>query len=345
MSSHSIPKILDFLRLCSRLERTPGFSTAALGLSYDRIAQLAQTNDLMFDANKKRLELRFPLQALPLLLPSSPVMMGQRSATTDVGPVSLATYMAMMDDITTWALVLADSKRSRAGKSVCLRAAWNPNRRQPMTGPEEVEFVCQVKKIGRNLAFVGAEVRDSGTKELICYGSHIKYMPMGVVIDFALSSTGWGLTKLYSTHVLSDPKPFSDNVTTDLFEPLQLCNDDCDNDDATMATFTPSKVHASLGGPIHGGCQAVLMEIAANEYAGRQQDPNKLDGKTRLRLDSISVDYMSPPKSKFVHLKVDQAVGRAACRDCDALSLRVQLVGADDGRAKSEGSFNYSLQT
>jgi acyl-coenzyme A thioesterase PaaI-like protein len=333
MSSRSIHKLLDFIRLSSRLEGTPGFSPAALGLSYDHISQLSNTAAVSFDESSKTLKLRFPLEALP------------KRSTSPV--VSLSTYMAMMDDVTTWALVLADSKRSRAGISVSLQAAWNPTLKTTIStttsaSEQVVLFTAAVKKIGRNIGFVGAEIRDAATNELLCFGSHIKYMPMGPLTDFALSSTGWELTKLYSEHILSVPKAV--DTSTDLFESFRLHKRS--DDSSTMASFTPSKVHASLGGPIHGGCQAVLMEMAAQEYV-KQQQLSELDSGFQLRLHSMAVEYMSPPKSKQVHLKVENIDSSASTGQTDdssrsQLSLRVQLAGGDgDGRAKSEGLLNF----
>lgn len=386
--SSSIQKLLDFLKLSSRLEGTtpPGFSTAGLGLSYDGISQ--RMDLLSFDASSNTLKLRFPLKELPMRRRTS-----SSSSYTTSDEVALSTYLAMMDDITTWALVLADTERGRAGKSVCLQASWNPAVRQQqqqdqvMASLQEeeeavVEFTATVKKIGRNIGFVGAEIRDVATNQVVCYGSHVKYMPMGVVTDFMLSSKGWGLTKLYSEHVLSvrtppmvltkDPVDSIIQTTTtatdhNLMDSFRVHNATKNNAGPTFAaSFTPSKEHASLGGPIHGGCQAVLMEMAANAYYNTSRiahnNNNPHDQKpSELRLDSISVDYMSPPKSKVVHLNVhDDDCYQHSAASCEAngdnnnnessqLSLlqqqksllRVQLKG-DDDRVKSEGLLHFS---
>lgn len=317
--SKAIPKLLDFLNLCARIEGTPGFSTTALGLSHGAVSKdLAAVS---FDASAKALKLRFSLESLPMRVSSE--------------PVSLSTYMAMMDDITTWALVLADAKRGRAGKSIRLHAAWNPAPRPQQ--PTEVEFTATVKKIGQNIGFASAEIRVVGTNALICYGSHVKYMPMGPFTDFALSSTGWELTKLYSEYVLSEPRQLDKSAR--LMESFRLHNDTV-SPSSTIFTFTPCKAHASLGGPIHGGCQAMLMERAATQYV-----EGDMQGGS-LTLDSISVDYMSPPKARVVHLHVQDAAA-AGCNTARKRppllqTLRVQLRGGENGLVMSEGLLCFS---
>lgn len=307
-----VQKLLDFLKLSSRVERTPGFSSA-LGLSFDSISKLPK-DAIDFDRSTKSLKLRLPTDPLRSKLSND---------------IYLSTYMAALDDITTWALVLADDKRSRAGVSVALRSEWGPKRKLASRISDAVDITATVSKIGNNMGFCNAQVRDPASGELVCFGSHIKYMPMGFVTDFALKN--WNLTKLYSEYGLKDPEPQQHKAEIDsLFENnLRIDNFD-------TGRFSASKAHSSLGGPIHGGCQAVLMERIGTEYA------TKCFGHA-ARLDSISVDYMSPPRSKEVVLKVDEIVHHQQESSLSASTIRVRLVG-DDERVKSEGVLHFSQQ-
>lgn len=324
----------------------------------------------------------------------------------DINCASLATHAALLDEFTTWALVLADG---RAGVSVNLQAHRAPpplpddggedgieqqllERQQQQSfnnnqknDPCWVDLEATVTKIGRNLGFVrgaiywhpgGAGASSSSSSQskqqqpqkrrLLSHGSQVKYLPMGFLTDFALSQRGWPLTKLYSEHCLSDPEsPPSTNV----LESLQICpettatthrfderlrNDE--NIHNTIATFQATPAHASLGGTIHGGCQAVLMERAADEFVRRllRKRPHhsaKLQSNppTSFQLESISVDYLSTP-SRHVGLRVVETIPSSPSlvwlvqEPHSRLTLRVQLFNVADGRVSSEGLLRYCIK-
>ena len=192
-----------------------------------------------------------------------------------------------------------------------------------ITPKDEVDIVAKVKKIGRNLGFTGAEVRDAGG--VVCCASHIKYLPMGFTTDMALSSYGWNAAILYSEYFLS-PKPLHNIPSlSEVFDSLTFVSD-------MKATFEPSPIHASLGGPIHGGCQAILMELVATQVAKRELATNAVE------LDAIYVEYMSPPSSRTVELQVNVLPHSESSA---MTNLNVLLLG-EDGRAKSEGILRYS---
>jgi acyl-coenzyme A thioesterase PaaI-like protein len=291
-------KLFEFVKLSGRVEKEAGFATV-LGINYESLVH----RHVSFD-KKHGLTVRLPLDAERLL--------PQRDS------VSLSTYLALIDDITTWALILGDAKRSRAGKSVTMFA-----QRGPSTPKDEVDIVAKVKKIGRNLGFVGAEVRGAGG--LVCCASHIKYLPMGFIYDTALSSYGWKAATLYSDYVLS-PKSVDDApLLSEVFDSLTFVSD-------SKATFEASPIHASLGGPIHGGCQAILMELVATEVAKRELETDAVE------LDAIHVEYMSPPSSKTVELLVDVL---PHSESSEIININLRLLG-EDGKAKSEGVLRYS---
>ena len=75
--------------------------------------------------------------------------------------------------------------------------------------------------------------------------------------------------------VLNDPEVIVD-ADEDLFQSFHYTN--------SVATFTATKAHASLGGPIHGSCQAMLMEMIATEKLQHNYE-----------MDSMSIQYLGAP--------------------------------------------------
>jgi hypothetical protein len=304
-SRRALSKLFDFIKMQDRLENTPGFSSA-LGLSYDSLVNKQDAVTI----NQNDITLRYPVTA-DCLLPRQ-------------NEISLSTYLAVIDDVTTWALVLGDEKRSRPGKSISLNLWACPDTSVARQPGDEVDIVASTQKIGNNIGFSNATVKDAATNKHLCYASHVKYLPMGPLFDMALSSYGWKATTLYAEHFLEHPVGAQETPLTDLFDSLTFVSD-------TTATFHVEPAHASLGGPIHGGCQAVLMEMVAAHVAERLFN--------NVKLDSIQIQYMSPPRSKSGDIEIRTET--LSCNDAtgDIIS-RVKLVG--DERTKSEGILTFS---
>lgn len=299
-----INKLFDFLKLVSRIEKKPGFSSL-LGLSHSRLSLLSP-DQITFE--NKDLTLQLPLDT-HLHLPHQKI-------------VSLSTYLSIIDDTTTWALVLSDPARSRAGVSVSLQLECGPAASKCRPG-DLVNVISRTSKIGRKIGFAEAEVRDAKSNELICFGTHVKYLPMGYLADFALSSYGWPLLMMYTDYVSSaEEDEKEDFLFEDGFGSFQM------EENGNRGTFVASRCHSSLGGPLHGGCQAVLMELAATRVAEREL------GASLVSLEYISVDYLSPPNSKDVSLEVEPIT------QCNAgMTVRVKLM--TKGRCKSVGILRF----
>jgi len=333
-SKASVQKLLDFLNLYNRVEGTPGFSTTALGLSRTDVGRILleqQDEHPLRFVEQQQLHFRYPIH---------------RHLRGGLTAHSLSTHLAVIDEVTTWALVLADPVRSRAGVSVHLQARWcgGPARHGMFLAPHYVDITSTVTKIGHKLGFVRAEIFNAG--ERIGYGSHIKYLPMGFVTDFALSRRGWGLAQWYAQHWLPEPTPQYDHDDAkfkDLFESFQVVKDVGDDNDAPsdgtlMASFQPTESHASLGGALHGGCHAVLMERAADAYLQQQHSSSKLPP---LQLDAMSVEYLASPSAQHaVGLRIAETIAGSS-RNSKDVTLRVQLLDQVDGRTKSEGLLHY----
>ena len=303
--SRSISRLMEVLQFASRLEKSPGFSNY-LGLTTEFYAGRS-AKELSFDANT--LDLRIPITS-QICFPKQ-------------NQVSLSTYMAILDDATTWALVLGDKKRGRAGVSVSLGGEWGQAARK---APDEVDIQATVSKIGRNMGFVQATIKDTCTGELICHGSHIKYLPMGFVMDFAQSSSGRPFARWLAKHFLNDKPMLAMRPLDSLFDSFCMQSD-------TQATFVIAPEHASLGGPIHGGCQMMLMELAATETLKRTH-PN-----VNAELESATIEYIASPGENSAEISVE-------ILPCSTSypTIVAQVCLNSRGRTSSIGKLRFSYQ-
>jgi hypothetical protein len=182
--SSSIPKMLDLLKVVSHLERKSQFSSS-MGIDYDFFRTLSLTDELTWDASSQTLTTVVPMNA-NLLLPSLSSESGTTASSglgsrTDQTLGTLSTYQALIDDLTTWAFVLADPKRGRAGVSVALGTEWAPSQfHSPklLKVGDAVVIRSQVNKVGANVGFANATVH-AFTGEPLCFGSHVKFLSLG----------------------------------------------------------------------------------------------------------------------------------------------------------------------
>ena len=301
-TSRSISKLIEVLKVAAKMEKAPGFSKY-LGLTPDFYTKLPP-EELSFDRNK--FHVRLPI--------SDRIFLPQRNA------MSLSTYLAIIDETTTWAFVLADEKRGRAGVSVSLDAKWGP---AAMIPTDSVDISATVTKVGKNLGFVQAEITDSHSKQLVCHGSHIKFLPMGPLMDFITSSRGAPLTRWFADNFVNAPPTHDERPLAALFDSFQMQSD-------TRATFKVKPDHASLGGPIHGGCQAVLTELAATETLVR------LFPDRTMTMDSIHVEYLSSPSPNEAELDVQVL---PMSESSPIVTVKVELISR--GRTSSVGMLQF----
>jgi hypothetical protein len=108
--------------------------------------------------------------------------------------LSLATNLAIIDEHTTLATFAAKPKTLRPGVSVQLQA----NLYHPIPVGAEVDIVSSVTRMGRNLAFVSAELIGEDGR-VHCRGSQVKFLPVdSLVADSILSSpSSWPFIKAY----------------------------------------------------------------------------------------------------------------------------------------------------
>lgn len=294
-------KFLDVLKLIHKLEPSPGFSQA-LGTTFHDLSSLLSSSIQVED---KGSIVRVELPVTDALCVSG--------RTT----VSLSTYMAIMDDLTTYSLMTVDGGRPGVSVSMNMEAAAS----QTTTAAAEIKWVAitaRTRKVGRNLGFTSAEIRDASTDRMICHGSHIKFLPMGFLADHLLQY-GWPVLQWWYDLPNFQPPTLQKKDRVSLKEVMSSYN-------ATTGTLRVAPHHASLGGPIHGGCQAVLMEMAASSVA-----ESELPG---CYLQSISIEYLAKPSCQQVDTQV-----RIVHQESHLLTLQVTLLC--DGKAKAEGILNY----
>ena len=300
MPARDVTKLIDFIKLQGHiLEKVPGFSST-LGFSHQRIQALAPA--ITFQDSS--LSVQLPVTE-SLLLP------GRKE-------VSLGTYAALIDDVTTWAIFLDNPKAAKPGVSVSLRA----DRSGPSVKPgDEITITGRVDKTGRNMGFLSADIHNSRTGDLLCRSSHVKYLAsLGFVTDQALTSYGWKIAEMYANQ-LPDVSGQGAKTMEDLFGPIQFLDDRR----AVLDTLTPH--YASPGGPIHGGAQAVLIEIAGAHAAEKVS--------SSLQLRSIHVEYLSSPRAP-----VEMVVDCHPQQDPSVLEVTVSLNGG--GRCLSRGFLQFS---
>jgi hypothetical protein len=187
MSSSYIRKAGEFIKVVNQLEKHPGFG---LALGFSSLHVRAE----QFQFEDKTLKIKLPLTSS---------LLWSDSKTSNVG--LLSTFAALIDETTSLALVVADPSRGRPGVSVVLSVEVGPGL-TALTVGDEVEIISHVQRTGRNLGFTKAEIRSVPTGQLICTGSHIKFLNnYGRLGNFFLSSYGWPFFKGYGDVALKDP--------------------------------------------------------------------------------------------------------------------------------------------
>ena len=315
--SRSIQRLLHLLNLKSRLgQQGPNFSHA-LGLTSERLFK----ENFAHNSTTRTLTYRYTVSS-------------RLGLTIQDTNVALSTYMAIMDDVTTWSVLARNLKRPRPGVSVSLSAEWGPGATLGLEPGSVVDITATLTKTGQNLGFIQAEIRDAKTGSLVCFGSHTKYLSAGgwLLDNLALRKVGQAMVGFYAKFFLSDPTPSIGSPMSDLFVTL-------DFETHTKARFTPNPKHANFFGNVHGGCQGILMELV-----GRQVAMHSL-ATASVELDSISVSYMDSASSvENVELEITASVLNLKLPHSCTLLLVVKKTAAaeeDDRKVVSEGKLTF----
>lgn len=323
-SSVYAKRFSEYFRLVKGLERPLGFFRC-LGLDNDKMLDPAvKTHSLDYDTKTKLVQVRTPLQ--PSFLQIDSILKEQVNKKTTKPQVALSTYMAIMDEMTTWGLGVTEIEKGLPGVSVSMQMEWIDEDASATTFDDDTFPIVAnnyMNKIGRNLGFCRTEFRNELTNKLICIGTHIKFLPMDRVSEFALSKYGWPYLQHYVTFLLQQRRADDDTPIS-----MAECMKTFTWDPMTgQATIKSDPVHRSQGGPVHGGAQAVMMELGAQALVQHQHG----DG---WKMESLGIEFLNAPKHGLTVLK-----GNVEPVGTDRLSVILQLTCADS--CKSEGTFVF----
>ena len=242
---------------------------------------------------------------------------------------SVSTYLALIDELTTQAVLAAKPKVLLAGVSVQLQAQLlTPIDDDALL--DEVDILSTTTRMGRNLAFLGAQVVNPKDGTVYCQASHVKYLPTG----------NWIMDP-----ILRNPNlfPLVQQVTkswqlpnyTDNKESLQSVIEDhltIDDDKPGYATFDVQKKHTNPFVTLHGGCQAILMERVGLELAA-----DAIDDNDKVRLESQHIYYQTAGTGQV----------NVECRILQQTSSRIvmqaQILQAKSNKIVSEGTLQWEV--
>ena len=172
----------------------------------------------------------------------------------------------------------------------------------------EIDIASTISKVGMNLAFARIQISSVDSRDTICFGQHIKFMKKPPV-RFRMLPLALAYYRYFEPSA-----PACEANRDDVYAALQ-------RESPTKYRFTLKPIHASLGSPIHGGCQATLMEMCAKPYA--KEELSAAD----VRLKSIQVEYLSTPRSKDVDIIIGDVLSKAGGQQ---IILRVQIASRSD---------------
>eukprot|EP00550_Attheya_septentrionalis_P009101 CAMPEP_0198284762 /NCGR_PEP_ID=MMETSP1449-20131203/4202_1 /TAXON_ID=420275 /ORGANISM="Attheya septentrionalis, Strain CCMP2084" /LENGTH=314 /DNA_ID=CAMNT_0043981975 /DNA_START=201 /DNA_END=1142 /DNA_ORIENTATION=+ len=222
------------------------------------------------------------------------------------GEMPLSGFLAVFDEVTTWAIVAQDRKR-RPGLSITLSAQVGPattttttTARRGIQAGDTVQINAKVVKSGKVLAFTEAEAIDVTTGDVICTGRHTKYLPMPFLFELGLGPL-FPLVKMYTNRL---PPKYNDDWMDPTIDDLLQFKDMSANH--KTGTFHVENDHNNPLGSVHGGCQAMGIEMIGQGYADASL-------KTPMRLHSITTTYMSTGRKEitfdanWIHVANDSA--------------------------------------
>ena len=278
--------------------------------------------------------------------------------------VPLSALLALIDNVTTWALVQhpkQNSKGRRPGVSVQLYTEYVHPLFQSLQSKEQndifqsssssppvsiqsgdyIDIEVQITKMGRNLGFTKAEIKDSKSGQIICKGRHTKYLAnMDWLTEIALGRL-WSLTSwLAGTYLSFSPRSYSnkfktENTSDEFISSTSIKRDSSvlgdglesnstitnqatqqvpslllpnmlswhsTNEDLTAATFMIENQHTNELGLLHGGCQGMLMEKIGMEYFLKLQ--KNQENPSRQKTKSQNFDEFKNKKWQLKSMNV-----------------------------------------
>jgi acyl-coenzyme A thioesterase PaaI-like protein len=296
----SIPVLLDFLRLQNRLEEFQGKHGFGdfLGLtvseethnnSYytDRHSGSVCKVDLWWEETgispyQPALVYRYHLPDCLKFLNVN----NENGGTLASNDIQLSTYMSILDEVSTWSMILGTFPHPRPGVSVNMSAEWTCTNKS--THPQKsVDVVTTLTKTGQNIGFLRCDVRDPETSQVLCQFQHTKYLNPDWLFRLLLAPPVRWVLEQASQHLF----PYLLNLRTRKQKEMhdnQNILDSFEIIDSSTATFQVRSHHTNGFGGLHGGVQAILMENLGRAVV-KQHIPNA----KHIKCKRISVSYQS----------------------------------------------------
>lgn len=284
--------------------------------------------------------------------------------------IHLSTLTSILDEVTTLGMIAATlpSGYPRPGVSVTMATQWGPGGMTSLgwnknKNGRTIDIVTTITKKGQNLGFIRAEVKDPISGDVICYFQHTKYLPVGWLMGIVLSPLGrWGLSScseylfplgkmIQSIAALSNGRStttISTAADDDILHSFQLTG-------PSTAMFEVGPQHTNGFGGLHGGVQAMLMELLGREVSKRtflahssshmalSSSSSSFDGSPTshsnnnnnnisIFCDRLQISYQSSA-SKFVELQAfvmmtDEQHDQQQQLDRSVITIRIVIVRA-----------------
>ncbi|KAG7341810.1 hypothetical protein IV203_006902 [Nitzschia inconspicua] len=355
-TTKSIPTLLEFLSLQRRLEDLQshqGFGDF-LGLTVAPSENLGTSNSSSFN-NVSKGDLRWeettdvpphhPALVYRYQLPKTLqyLQLDNDEIRNDDNPaIRLSTYMSILDEVSTWSMILNTFPHPRPGVSVTMSTEWGPAAYTKLMNSsiEAVDITTTVTKQGQTMGFLRSEVRDPVTSQVICHVQHTKFLDPGRWFRMLLTPQArWGLNIL-SSHVfpmLKKNEKVKDQEEDEI-ERAKRIMDSFTITGPSTATFQVRPQHTNGFGGLHGGVQAILMENLGHKVVKQQ-----ISNLTRLRCKRILASYQSSA-SKKVKLQAYVLQSQPTER---TITLRVVVERDSSGPSVSvsEGILEFEYET
>lgn len=262
---------------------------------------------------------------------------------------SVGLFTALMDDLSTDAcfrvgLPSAPGLSLQMQTEVVDKVKARERFLNPTEENSEVDIINSVTKLGKTISHTRTDFRCAQTQELICFSSHVKYMPSGS----AMLDQLFGNRFLYEWYLwlalqeskipVYEEKPLLDDV---IRSNLEYCVDNAARSEQSdgsrpLATFNCSTEHTNPFGALHGGCHAMVMEQVALTHA------RSVLHSDNILLEAMQVEYISAGPTGPVDVYCENIGEPSFHEDGQSIHVRVFIKQPKSGRICSEGKLRLS---
>ena len=254
-----------------------------IGLTYDEMKNAA----FSYNEHERKLSVRLPI--------SSKIMWSHPHDSTR--PYILqSTYLALVDEISTWAIYEYGNAPSQLGVSVQLTGR-RVNDLPP--GAKELKVVATIDKLGKSLAFLKAVILEPHSRTILFEAKHMKFIgkrPADAAAKKSEGTAGNSSNTIQDTcHQFSNKGSFCQVIPL-LKEVFALDQNVIFDPVRQSATFRVTPL-SSNGYTLHGGAHATLYELIAQRFVPRAE------------LWHIQVDYLTgAPIGELVEARIVEQI-------------------------------------